>query len=843
MAPTTHPARDSNGRRSGAAKKEEDIIAANLQSGRAATAFVVSALFAHAAAADSAVGVDTVRGNAFNRSGNDPTLERDSRGKSFLIPEPSRTPSGFLYESPYEIRPALPLAGNWDYRLSTELGAVHGSAKAPRFRNYGDYRDGFMLNYLNFGMEQSGTARYLDVTAGAVGRDDQYYRATLGRYGDFRASLFFTQTPKSFTDQARTIFMGAGSGNLTLPAGLVPGNNTPAQVAAALQAASPFELVFTRKKAGLDFDATPGDGLRVYARYAQERKNGARPFGGASSYPGTAAVETIEPVDHKTHDVSAGMQWSGELLQANLGYTGSFFRNAIDALTWEHPLTVGDPAVVQRARMDLTPDNGFHNLKLDLAGTLPMRGRVSGGLSWSRMTQDDNLIAPTVNSGILGGVNLANWNTTDALSQKTANARIDTRLAHVNFSFSPLPDLSLQARLRHYEEDNKTRYTAFNPLTRQFGYLGLDGANNVNIAPGLFRVQIRSIPFEYRKDNFGVEGDYRLLRRTNVTLGYEREDMRMPYREYRITEEDRIRLALNNRDIPWATVRLSYEHAKRSGDDYNFNPNAQFYSGVSITNAPATLADLRKYDIANRTQQVLNGRVNFLVAQDMDLGVSGKYLDNDYGGAYGRLGESISAFNLEWSWQPRPGASAYAHYGFQRRRNRMAQVSDDPAGWGTGNPNAGGAAYPLANRWDEESRDDAHTVGLGFRYAFARATLESGYTWHYAPYRTRYSFASAGALAGGAAAAATAGDGMPDILFRQQTLETSLKFALNKNTALRLYHRYERARFQDWHYDGLPLVFANGAGVFLGAGPQNYSVNVFGLFFQYTPGKREQTSP
>ena len=83
---------------------------------------------------------------------------------------------------------------------------------------------------------------------------------------------------------------------------------------------------------------------------------------------------------------------------------------------------------------------------------------------------------------------------------------------------------------------------------------------------------------------------------------------------------------------------------------------------------------------------------------------------------------------------------------------------------------------------------------------------------------------------------------MPDILFRQQTLETSLKIRIDKNTALRLYHRFERARFKDRHYDGLPPVFENGAGVFLGAGPQNHTVNVFGVFFQYTPGRQEKTS-
>ena len=143
------------------------------------------------------------------------------------------------------------------------------------------------------------------------------------------------------------------------------------------------------------------------------------------------------------------------------------------------------PAALRRGRMDLYPDNAFNNLKLDVSAALPMRGRLSGGVAWSRTTQDDNLIAPTVNSGTLSGappVNLANWNTTDALSRTSAGARIDTLLTHLSGSFSPLQDLSLQVKWRRYEENNKTQYTAFNPLTGQFGYLGLDGGVN-NIVP------------------------------------------------------------------------------------------------------------------------------------------------------------------------------------------------------------------------------------------------------------------------------------------------------------------------------------------------------------------------
>src|SRR5207237_10682076 len=101
--------------------------------------------------------------------------------------------------------------------------------------------------------------------AGAVGRDDHDYRARFGRHGDFRGSVFFIPTPTSFTDRARSVFQGAGSGNLTLVPGLTPGNNTGAQVNAALQSASPFAIGFTRRKAGLDVDVTPDAYWRFYA--------------------------------------------------------------------------------------------------------------------------------------------------------------------------------------------------------------------------------------------------------------------------------------------------------------------------------------------------------------------------------------------------------------------------------------------------------------------------------------------------------------------------------------------------------------------------------------------------
>lgn len=161
----------------------------------------------------------------------------------------------------------------------------------------------------------------------------------------------------------------------------------------------------------------------------------------------------------------------------------------------------------------------------------------------------------------------------------------------------------------------------------------------------------------------------------------------------------------------------------------------------------------------------------------------------------------------------------------------MALIADDPAGYLSGDPNAGGAVYPARNRWDEQSRDDSHLLGLGFSYGFGPATLDMRYSYTYSPYRTSYSFASPDAIVGGAAAAPLAGSGMPVMNFRQQSLQSSLRYTVSRTTAVRLYYAYERVTFDDWHYNGLTPVFFDQA-VFLGAGPRNYSISLAGVLLQ-----------
>lgn len=893
-------------------------------------ALAISQLFIGSCAfADSAVGPDTIYANTLSPRGATSSLHRDERGKSLMIPDLERSPGGLLYNWPFEPPEYVSLGNEWLARLSAEVGALHtnGPANSAKFNERRDWSNGLLVNNFSLGLENEATARYLDVTGGGVARDDQYLRATYGRYNDYKVKAYFNELSQPFGDHTRSFYDGIGTGTLSLRPGfgLVPGGAGTANTAAAKQADAlnlqralqDVELGLTRQKAGLEMESKINTDSSVLLRYSQERREGTRPFGGAMGFvfgvtplgggatnlPGGSVVETIEPIDYRTHDLLASMRWAGDNAQANLTYTGSFFRNHINTLTWENPFSSANgPGILKYGSTDLAPDNNFNNLKLDFAGSgLPMRGQINGVLSVGRMSQDDDLVAPVANSGNLtstaissSSTPLANptpftsqglasaspvlnanlWNTTDALSQKSANARIDTWLGQLGGSIQPTDDLTLRAKLRRYAEDNKTSYVAYNPLTGQYGYVALDGglwvnskgysglysdqtgtittpSGNIDVVRSVFPIRYRSIPFEYRKDNYNFDSDYHLARRTTVTFGYEREEYDREHRERDKTWEDRFRVAFNNRDISWATVRVSYEYADRKGSQYNPDPYEPFImspaaplastqggnSGNLMAIPPHTLAELRKFDLADRKQHVVNARINMILRQDMDVMLSAKLVDNGNDAPYGRSVERITSWNADWSWNLAPRTGAYAHYSLQRARQRQANINDAASGpYNLGNTDdkAGGANYPLANAWTEAFRDNSHSFGLGARHGFGKATLESNLTMTMSRVGVGYAFASASALAN-PALASSAGGGMPDSTYRQNVLETSLTYQVARNMAWRLFHRYEKAKVSDWHYDGLQNVYNNIA--FLDAGAQNYSANIIGVFFQYTLGE------
>ena len=843
------------------------------------------------ARADSAVGVDTLLGSGHNPGGLDRTVVPDERGFSPVMggKGPSHTPGGQLYGYPERLPEPRKGSDGWETTASVEAGYMgkDGNAKAAGFREYTDWRNGAAVNSFSLGAEKPESATYVKLRGGAVGRDDQYYGLEAGRYNGLRFSLFYNETPHVFSTNARPLWNGVGTGRLTLPAGLVAGTHTQADPAsyaalqAAVAAAGETTLSVDRTKVGVRVDAPVADGVTGFVSYTNERREGARPFGGAflfdfirrspSNPVGNnvlgAVNETVEPIDYTSHEFLAGLRFVGERDRLNLTLSSSLFRNHIKSLTWDNPFAINfgtlplaaNATSWEQGRFALSPDNEAYNLKAEYARVLPMQGQFNATVALGRMVQDDDLLPPTINDGVnASGAattyagTISGYNTTAVLSQKTADARIDTQLADLSASFKPQQDLTLRAKLRYYDEDNKTHYAAINPLTGQIGYPGLDyglagifGANFAFYNAGRTNnIHYLSIPTSYTKWTAGVGGDYQWSRLTQLGVAVEREQTDRPYREVERTTDDRVKFSLNSRALDRATVRASYEVADRKGSEYRYDIYEHFYTSSRDDYAGTvpvhTLAELRKYDVADRQQQILNARLNYMLQWNMDAMVSLQHKENAYSDSqYGRTGDDlVDTLNLEWNYTPAPGKSFYTFYSFQKSDLAQGNINQGVTGTRVNSHAGGDNMYPLIGAWSADTSDTNQVLGAGFSYDFGPVRLESRYSYAWSKTRQSYAYLDAAAATVGSGtnetqSAAVAGNAFSDMTFQIQTLENSVVRALDKNTAVRLFHRWEQRRTADWHYTGLDGNTLIGQKLYLGATPQDYNVNVLGVFVQH----------
>ena len=793
-------------------------------------------------------------GNQLNPANQPPGLTTNTAAFN-IFQENLRTPSGILYGDVMKWPELKPLGEtSWKYSLSLEAGylGATGDTGSAAFREYGDWSEGLILNRFRSIAENEETAQYIKVHGGGVGRDDQYLEFATGKYGNYDISIAYDSTPHLFTTNAHVLWQGIGTNNLTLPNNLTPGLNTTAEILNAFQSINPSTLALERDKLSVSFNVDSLKQLKLFADGSIEWREGTRPFGGAFTYPTLGQVaETVEPVDYLTHTINLGFSYSGSTYQANLSYAGSFFRNNNKTLIWDNPglFFTTPPANViltpEQGQFALAPDNNSHNIRGDLATTLPFwNSRLTVSASYNVSSQNDSLVPPTINTGLIGNpgrtINLDQWNTLNALSSRTADAEIESLDLHSKVTMRPITKLNLIGELRYRDQDNKTDYTAFNPLTGEYGYLALDGGLGGPF-PSLStifdptrpgdRVRFRSIPFD--KDTLLVSAgaNYRLSNKTKIFTSYEREEMHYSHREVDEVVDNRYKLQLSHRKIGLGTLRFSYEFSDRNTDDYNFNPYEPFYtsslpnfiSRFTDGNEPHTLSALRKYDLAEKDTHSISLKFNAIIRDNMDIMVTGSYVDEDYDADFGlNYTESVTA-NIEWNYQFALNGSLYAYYSFQSDERRLTNIND--AGPRAADPDPGGPVYPLDNLWSEKISEKNHSIGSGLNISLGEITINLDYSYLHSDGKFNYSFASPAAILGSPALQEVA-DGFPDQTFTYHLFEGNAKWQVRENINLNFLYRYERENLDDFHYNGLtePVV---GNDIYLLTIPENYKTHIF----------------
>ncbi len=870
------------------------------------------------ARADSAVGADAELASA--------TTLGLIRGWGIALDpdeEPKRSPNGILYSrTPPPAEHRTRTAGGWEVSGVVEAGGSEsfGDTSNYFFQRYKDVGNGGYLRYFDLTAEEEATASFLEGYGGQVGRTDQYYSLAFGRYNAWQVNAFFDEIPTVYSTTYRSLWNGIGSGNATLLS-LAPGGSpspvqTQTNIRAALATTPDSNVGVTRKTAGVRFDWNLGENWKLYASYTNQNREGSRPFGMVfGGVDGGGNVDITEAIDYNTHDVLAGLQYNDPLTSFNLQLSASLFRNGIDTMTVQNPLTIatfgvaGVPAqAFTSGRFDLYPDNDYYKIKAEYGRSLPSlwNGRLTASVAWTSSTQNDSLIAPTtlpLTGGTINGISTANvWNTTAALTRQTADAQIDATLANVRLVVNPTSALALTGNIRYYETDNSTAYTACNPLTGQWGRLLNDGSGAaivdapaylaaqcnlaavqaLNVAPNTGNINIRSVPYDERQIVYSLIGDYRLGPKSNLTASFEQENLEPANRERDKTWENRLKLGYTNRALADAVVLLSYEYDSRRGSDYVASPYAAFYSaalgpvptspGTNMAGWIQTNDALRKFDLADRDQNIVKARLNWTAIPALNAGLTLQYNGVRYpDSAYGRNGTNEqTSVSLNLDYEPEARWGIYGYYTWQNAKMNQAGLQENGCVMGTtyyffsngvvnttgtapagttlvgttqvtpGNwqqvcatPSALSPLYPTSRTWTTSQSSTNQAFAIGGHYEFPRARLDVNYTYVNGRTKTSYTY-NADAYAFTPEELALIGGGFPDSVFIQSIVDAGLLVPITKAVAVRLYYHYENGRVSDWHYDGVQQnpVPASTA-VYLDYGPQPYHASIAGVFLRY----------
>ena len=812
-----------------------------------------------ALAQDSGAGIDLQFGNPLDPTGQN-VQGCTPGGNSWLNAERKHTPTGAMFACRPDY-PSFNTGETWRRRGTIGIGylSVSGDEDNMAWRRFSNFEDGVVFD-ANLRFEKPADGKYVDVRSSFINEDSYYLRSVFGQAGKYRVQAFARAMSNVTSGNARSIWDGVGTNNLTLKPGLTPVTSTRAQVAAVSAATPESILRVVRDKQGVGISYYLNPRWTFYGNASHESREGARPFGGPFFFSFLGGIYEIpRPIDDSTVNFSGGVRFTGNKWRMNFSYTGSFFRNSYASYDYQVPFDVKTviPGVssfpIPSGTFAYEPENDYQNLRASFTRKVAKNGEFSLALSGSRSSQNDALIPHNLCTGQIGipipgrTINCADWNTTAALSRPNADLAINSHLVDARLVMQPSNKFTWRITARHQRDDYSGTYNSYNPLTGQWGYIAENGAQGSAVPgemgiwdPGAFNssalTRVRNLPLDKQAQQLVLGGEWRLGSKNTFGASYTYDRVERTHREVATSRDNSVKLTWHNRALDWLTFRANYTWTKRSGSEYNEDPYEFTFSSAlpgyvaPPTGTPAhTVAQLRKYDVGGLTRNKLYLQAMFTLPHDMTISAQLRGESNDYDAELGRTGWDTYGTSVQWDWQPTSATVASAWYGYDRADLDFANVND---GGMLPDANLGGPSYPLANRWWMSDKQRNNYAGATLSQRIKRATLTA--EWNYIQSRgeTSYRYASPTALVAPAFAVPGLGGAYPAMRWRINTLTVGVNFPVSDRINVRLFDTWQKGSLFDWHYSGFDNSQIVGPMVYTDGGPESYSVNMVGLMME-----------
>jgi MtrB/PioB family decaheme-associated outer membrane protein len=694
-------------------------------------------------------------------------------------------------------------------------------ADRGKFEEYRDIPAGIFLEDFRLQLESKDESSWLELRARGAGQDDQNFQLHGARLGRYEFGFEWDQTPHVFSRTGRSPFGETSRGVFELPDSIqttLQGASAAARpgiLQSFLVGAPDIDLETRWDTARVLLKLTPTTEWDLHGEYTRTHKEGGRPFGIVFGSPGGNLVEVPEPIEQTIHDFRATAELARDLWQLQLSYNLSVFQNDLNALTVDNPLRLTDApplagtSAPARGRLALAPDNMAQTLGLTGALSLPWRSRLTGAFSYGWRFQDEAFLPHTINAAIV--------NPGLALPANSLEGDVRTLLANLRFTSRPFRTISLGARYRFYDFDDRTPTLIF--------------PAHVVTDTTLDTEPVASSRFSYTRHNAGADIGWRPLSPLSLKAAFdwERWDRSEQHREAPLSNEYTPKVSLDYTPLDWLLLRASYARSWRRIGNYNtfaHLAHTVLEEETLATEVPVSQSTLlRKYDEADRDRDRVDLLAQLTPLDTVTFTTTLSFRNDDYThSALGLQEDKNWAAGFDVSWNPIERLAFFANFMREDFDARLRSRYREPPAQ-LENP-----TYD----WIARNNDVVHTLGAGFDASLIPKKLDVRLAWNYSQATGKIRNFNPATPLGGTAAQNTSATAVnfPEMSDRLQQVEASVRYRFTPALFARLRYVYETFDITDFRTDTIQ-PFVAPTDIFLGAQVRDYTAHILALSVGY----------
>jgi len=625
------------------------------------------------------------------------------------------------------------------------LGRLSSVSGDPaRWQRYQDLRDGLLFTAAR---TERATADFnVSAAADNVGWRDQRYVGSYERIGLFTLTGLWDQIPQFYSVDTRTPFTSGGEGVLLLDDAAQRAANHNVYPAIAPQ----FDLRERRDIGTVRVEATPTVALDVHGGFTTTKHTGELPWGADFGFSNDNEVAL--PYRSRTNDFDMGAEWTNQRAMIRAGYTGSWFNNQDDTLTWDNPLALNDStAAPGRGRTALWPTNSLQTLSTAGYAKFAHRTQVTGSLAYGWWNNNEALLPFTINSAL----------PQLTLPRATAEAEANTVSTNVNLVSRPRDEWRFNARVRRYDYNNNA------PETSIPQYISYDTSLSDSLTGGPHL-------FAHSRTTFDADATWTGVQPLAFTVGYTNNHNGYDHRTFDSTNENVLRLQADAVGSQWVTFRAHYEYGSRGGSGFD----EQSLTGIG------EYAEMRHYDLAPRTRNRFVGQVDVLPTERLIFSMSAGVGTDDFNeSGFGLQDSGFRNVSFSVDYQLPRGIGVGTTYNYERYTGFQQSRSASP-----------GTQQQDPNRdWTVDSRESVHYVSFFIEPPRIGRNTEARFSYEYAHARGNYFYEVGAAL--------PPPSQLPETYNKLQDLRLDVRHRLSGRLAARFSYQYEPSRIFDFAFD------------------------------------------